>query len=142
MLYRFDLVFSYWIYIWYLLYVFHYVNVSPKLAIVFGIVENLFLLFSMIVIHPLAWDIVLIFIIINLFIKVIPLYTLRNERIDYCNSIISILSLFMIYILWILAFGKKIDIDILNIFNKKRIVSYDETPGTMLIIDIRNYILK
>jgi hypothetical protein len=118
------------------------VNVSPKLAIVFGIVENLFLLFSMIVIHPLAWDIVLIFIIINLFIKVIPLYTLRNERIDYCNSIISILSLFMIYILWILAFGKKIDIDILNIFNKKRIVSYDETPGTMLIIDIRNYILK
>jgi hypothetical protein len=41
---RFDLVFSYWIFAWYLLYMAKIIKYSPKLVIVLGIIENTALL--------------------------------------------------------------------------------------------------
>ena len=42
--YRFDLLFSYWIFIWYLLYIFEIIDASPKLALIVGLIENAMLL--------------------------------------------------------------------------------------------------
>ena len=38
--YRFDLVYSYWIFAWYLLYIFKIIPYNPKLVLIIGVVEN------------------------------------------------------------------------------------------------------
>ena len=35
-----DLIFSYWIYLWYILYIFKVLKYNPKLAIIFGMIKN------------------------------------------------------------------------------------------------------
>ena len=37
---RGDLVFSYWIYVWYLLYIFKLIKYSPKLPLILGLIDN------------------------------------------------------------------------------------------------------
>jgi hypothetical protein len=37
---RLDIIFSYWIFAWYLCYVFKWTHYSPKLALLFGLIEN------------------------------------------------------------------------------------------------------
>ena len=45
---RADLVFSYWIFVWYLLYIFKVTSYNPKLYLLLGLIENLAYLFLMI----------------------------------------------------------------------------------------------
>jgi hypothetical protein len=77
---RTDLVFSYWIYVWFILYVFKITSYSPKFALILGLVDNIIMLLLMIYFGSKGKTI-LLFIIINTFIKVIPIYYLRNEVI-------------------------------------------------------------
>ena len=98
---RFDLVFSYWIFAWYLFYIFKFVGYSPKFAIVIGLVENLFLLFFMFF-NGSNKRTISYFILVNTFIKVLPFYTLRNETIKI-KDIQATVGLFVIYVGWIFA---------------------------------------
>ena len=45
---RADLVFSYWIYIWFILYEFNFIEYSPKFPLILGVIDNLIMLFLMI----------------------------------------------------------------------------------------------
>jgi len=96
---RIDLVFSYWIFAWYLLYKAQLLNYNPKFIIIVGLIENLFLLVYMIMhgsnAHTIQW-----FIFINTFIKVIPFYTVRNERIQVRDIWFSGL-VFGLYAVWV-----------------------------------------
>lgn len=103
---RIDFVFSYWIYVWYLLYISKWVSHSPKFAISLGIVENIVLLCLMIWFGSNKKTIGY-FVLINTIIKVIPLYTLRDESIRSVDVIVS-LVFFLLYIFW-LAINKKLD---------------------------------
>jgi hypothetical protein len=97
--YRFDIVFSYWIFIWYLLYICG-ANVSnPKLAIICGIFANAFALIRLIYIKESQLKIIL-FIIVNTFIKIIPFYTLINTKIKHEDIFIT-LGLYCIYLIWL-----------------------------------------
>ena len=78
---RFDLVFSYWIYIWYILYAFNITIYSPKLALLIGLIDNIIMLCLMIYFGSNIRTI-LYFIIVNTFIKIVPLYLLRKEKIQ------------------------------------------------------------
>ncbi len=77
---RLDLVFSYWIFAWYLLYKARLLTYNPKFILGVGIIENSILLLFMIRfgsnIRTIFW-----FVFINTCIKVLPLYTLFDERI-------------------------------------------------------------
>ena len=44
---RFDFVFSYWIFAWYILYICNIVKYNPKWALTIGLVENIGILFLM-----------------------------------------------------------------------------------------------
>jgi len=77
---RFDLVFSYWIFAWYLLYMAKIVKSNPKLVIVLGIIENTALLIGMIM-YGSNLRTISSFIVINTFIKLLPYYSLRSETI-------------------------------------------------------------
>jgi hypothetical protein len=94
-----DLVFSYWIYFWFLLYAFKIINYSPKFALIVGVVDNIIMLFLMLYFGTKRKTI-FYFILINTFIKVLPLYLLRNENIRM-RDIYFTIGLSLLFVLWI-----------------------------------------
>lgn len=96
---RFDLTYSYWIYVWYLLYIFHIISYNPKVFIIIALFLNSIYIFFMIYYKNYLLYIFL-FIIVNLIIKVIPLWTIRNTSIKF-KDIIAGTCLYMIYLWWL-----------------------------------------
>ena len=96
---RVDLVFSYWIFIWYLLYTLKLTNYNPKFAIGLGLLDNTIMLFLMLL-YGTSIKTIVFFIIINIFIKVIPYYYLIKSIIKLRDVYATIL-LFLIFILWL-----------------------------------------
>jgi hypothetical protein len=94
-----DLVFSYWIYFWFLLYILRIIQYSPKFALILGLIDNIIMLFLMLNFGTKKKTI-LYFILINTFIKIIPLYLLRNERIKMRDIYFTIVLSFL-FVLWI-----------------------------------------
>ena len=143
--YRFDLLFSYWIFVWYLLYIFEIVDASPKLALILGIIENLVLLFSMIFIQSQSLKTIILFIILNTCVKGIPLYTLYNEKINLEKSIKNTSFVFMLYIIWLLLLNrnvKKVRENLLQLFSKNHKMNAETTPATALFLDLEHKIYK
>ena len=103
-----DLIFSYWIFAWYLLYEFKYIKYSPKLALIIGLISNTTLLLIMIFYNNSIINI-LLFCLVQLFIKIIPLWRLRNNKIYDLKSLVI---LFIIYMVWL--FINNTNIYILN----------------------------
>jgi hypothetical protein len=96
---RFDLIFSYWIFIWVLIYLFKWTIYSPKFALIVGLIENCFMLILMFL-YGTRIESIIYFIIINIFIKVVPLYYLRNYLIKW-KDIYFTFILFIIFIVWL-----------------------------------------
>jgi hypothetical protein len=99
MIERFDFVFSYWIFAWYILYELNLTKYNPKIAVILAIFENIALLVSMFYFSNPIINI-LLFCFINFIIKIVPLYTIINtpyRLIDFYAAI----CLFIIYIFWI-----------------------------------------
>jgi hypothetical protein len=92
-----DLIFSYWIFAWYVLYEFKIINNSPKLALIVGLISNTTLLLIMIFYNNSIINI-LLFCLVQLFIKIIPLWRLRNNKIYDLKSLVI---LFIIYMVWL-----------------------------------------
>ena len=95
---RIDYIFSYWIFLWWILYMLKIVKYNPKLAILLGIIEN-----SVILIHKIAYKkycSLLPFIIINTIIKIIPLLTLLDTELTQ-DDVIFTCVLFVIHLIWL-----------------------------------------
>jgi len=95
-----DLIFSYWIYVWYILYIFKVLKYNPKLVIICGIIENL-IMFILMCIYNTKKILVVLFIIMFILLKLIPLYTIWNDKIQFNDDIKNTSLLFIIYLLWI-----------------------------------------
>lgn len=106
MLERPDFIFSYWIFTWYILYEFRMVSYNPKGALLIGLVENLILLGIMIY---YSYVYILEFCIINLFIKILPLWRLSNTSY-YVKDIYATLVLFFIYLIWVYFHQRNLNI--------------------------------
>ena len=96
---RFDFVFSYWIFMWYIFYIIGIVKYNPKWALTIGLIENIGALLIMIF-YKNSFINIFLFCFINLFIKILPLWTLRKSKYDI-NGIYSLIILFCIYLLWL-----------------------------------------
>ena len=96
---RFDFVFSYWIFTWYLLYEFRVTTYNPKIALVVSILENI-ILFSIMFYMNQSWIHLITFIFINTVIKFIPLWRLRNTSYRW-KDVYAFIVLFMIYVGWL-----------------------------------------
>ena len=96
---RADLVFSYWIYAWFILYVFKFIKYSPKFPLILGLIDNIIMLILMIYFGSKSKTIIL-FIAINTLIKVVPLYYLRNQRIKMSDIYFTV-GLFIIFVIWL-----------------------------------------
>jgi hypothetical protein len=124
---RFDLVFSYWLFTWYVFYIFKIVKYNPKWGLTIGIIENIGLLCLMFY-YKNSWINIFLFCFINFFIKILPLWSIRNTKYDM-NGIFSFFGLFIIYLIWLLL--NNIPLDIKKSYNwvKKQ----DAGPFTILI---------
>ena len=132
---RLDLIFSYWIFIWFLIYKLKWIMYSPKFAIIFGLIENFFMLIMMFLFGT-KMESIIYFIIINVFIKVIPLYYLRNEYI-YWKDIYFTIILFILFILW-LHINKESLIGNLKLIHDSLVYNRFNTPFFALIKNFKN----
>jgi hypothetical protein len=94
-----DLVFSYWIYFWYILYTFKLINYSPKFPLILGLIDNI-IMFGLMLLYGTSRRTIVYFLIINTLIKVVPLYYLRNETIKL-KDVYFTFGLFVVFILWL-----------------------------------------
>jgi len=104
---RIDFIFSYWIFIWYLLYINQLTNINPKFALICGIIHNLIIIRFMIY-YKTKHNLVINFIIMCIIIKIIPLYTIQQTTIKKLDIIIMI-KLFIYYLLWIILNNKPLN---------------------------------
>lgn len=145
--YRFDLVFSYWIFAWFLLYFFKVIQYSPKLALCISLVENIILLCLMIFVLKSQLETIIKFLIINTFIKAVPLYLIWSDKINWKRDIIIIMVLFLVYVVWLFINSKsrlEEQNEILKntkSWDKKAIIYFMApiTPGMLLYDDIKKY---
>ena len=132
---RFDLVLSYWIFAWYLLYITQVITYSPKLIIILGIIENMIVLLLMFY-YGSNITTITYFIVVNLFIKIIPFYTLRNEKIQL-REIKGTFVFLLVYLTWVYTNGQSVITYYKNIL-ESLIHNKNETPFIALITKIKS----
>jgi hypothetical protein len=119
--YRLDYVFSYWIFLWFVLYYYKIVKYSPLFLLLIALVENVFIFIYLIFIFIIENSYynflkLFAFIIINFFIKILPLYYIikieNNVKTieDFINKVLKSIKLndiiisfylFLIYVIWL-----------------------------------------
>ena len=132
---RFDLVFSYWIYIWYILFAFKITNFSPKFPLILGLIDNI-IMFILMLLYGTSRTTIFYFIIINTIIKAMPLYYLRNEKIKI-KDIYFTIFLFGIFILW-LHINKQSLVGNLKLIHDSLLYGKDKTPFMAFIKKFQN----
>lgn len=96
---RIDYVFSYWIFVWFILYKLNIIKYNPKIFLILASIENFIILYMMIY-YKNDIKYILTFIFINIFIKVIPLIILWNTPNDIHDFYAGII-IFLMYIGWL-----------------------------------------
>lgn len=95
-----DLVFSYWIFLWFILYDFKIIPYSPKLAIIISILDNLVSSIYL-YIRNAPFTNLMKYIFINTLIKVIPLAFVWSDPIRLPIDVYILTVLFIFYLGWL-----------------------------------------
>jgi hypothetical protein len=132
---RTDLVFSYWIYIWFILYVLKFTEYSPKFPLILGVIDNLIMLVLMLL-YGTSSRTIFYFIIINTLIKVVPLYYLRNEPIKL-NDIYFTCGLFLLFVFW-LHVNEQSLVGNIKLIHDSLLYGKDQTPFMALLKKIKS----
>ena len=99
-----DLIFSDWIFAWYILYAFKIVHFSPKFALIIGLIENLIMLI-LVAVYGRHTSTAFQFAGVIFLIKITPLYLLRTERIRRIDMLYTLI-LFISFNLWLYLNGQ------------------------------------
>jgi hypothetical protein len=94
-----TLVFSYWIFAWYLLYEFKVTFYNPQFAIICGVLENI-VVFLMMLYYKNKGIYLAAFFFINSCIKLVPLWRLRNTQFTE-DDVGASCFLFLFYLAWL-----------------------------------------
>lgn len=94
---RMDAIFSYWLFLWFLLYIFKITSYNPYFGLVIGLIINILML--IIYLYYKNYYKAFLFVIVNIIIKVIPLYILRKSKIMK-KDIYAFIILYIIYLLY------------------------------------------
>lgn len=132
---RIDLVFSYWIFFWFVLYYFHFTNYSPKFVILIGLFHNSIMLIMMLL-YGTSRRTIIYFIIINTLIKLLPLYYLRYKSITWREIQFSGV-IFIAFILWLHLNNQSLKGNLKLIYNSL-LYGKNQTPFMSLLENIKN----
>ena len=142
--YRFDLLFSYWIFAWFFLYELLVDFPSPKLALLFGIIENFLLLMVLIWKkiylndYSISSKYILFLFIINICIKAVPFILLRKVSIYWKKDISNFIFVFFIFIYWTVIINHKNPLGLFWNYT----ISPINTPGTAFLSDVWKEVKK
>jgi hypothetical protein len=131
---RADLVFSYWIYVWYILYAFKITRFSPKFPLILGLIDNI-IMFGLMLLYGTSRETIFYFIIINTLIKVVPLYYLRNESIQWSDIYFTCI-LFLVFMGW-LYINKQSLIGNLKVIHDSLLYGKNRTPFMAILSEIK-----
>ncbi len=131
---RADLVFSYWIYLWCILYAFKITTFSPKFPLILGLIDNIIMLGFMLV-YGTSKETIFYFILINTLIKVVPLYYLRFEQLKMKDIYFTVV-LFIIFVLW-LHINKQSLFGNIKIIHDSLLYGQNKTPFMALLNKIK-----
>ena len=109
---RSDYIFSYWIFLWFILYLLKLVPYNPKIIIILGIIEILFTLIYLILKNASIRQITK-FLIINIIIKFIPLLLIYKDQIER-KDIYATVILVLIYLIWMYIN----DVNVIKVYQK------------------------
>lgn len=136
---RLDFIFSYWILIWYLAYAVKFTNLSPKFALLIGIIEN-FALFLFMIYKKTDLNSLLRFGVGNLLIKVLPYYLLRDESIKRSDVVVT-LFVFALYNAW-LYINSETFVSIVEKTTDSLVHNKNNTPFMKLLDQLEHAITK
>jgi hypothetical protein len=95
---RMDLILSYWLFAWFILYALGIVEANPKLILMIGFVVNMMMLAIKVVKRSRT---VIPFIIINTIIKVIPLVMLMHTEAITATNIEATVIVLLLFLIWL-----------------------------------------
>jgi hypothetical protein len=101
-----DYIFSYWVLLWFLLYIAKIIHYNPKPLFVFGIFFSVFQIVIMFLYNK-EFNYIFAFILANILMKILPFYFLYKTKVtrqDYYAIAISI----FVYITWLKINNKNI----------------------------------
>jgi hypothetical protein len=127
-----DLIFSYWIFAWYIVYILG-INkkYNPKFALILGLIENSFTLFLLFY-YGTKIRLTIFFFIMLLLLKIIPLYTVWNTRI-HKKDVVSSIVLFTIYLFWYFIVNKQTLSYAIKLKNDFIFKNKTNTPGIIVL---------
>lgn len=126
---QFDFTFSYWIFVWFLIYYFGITKYNPKIWLMIALGFNSFQLIDMIIRKNYIRG--FFFIVINILIKIIPIYLLWNTK-NKVSDFVAGLVLSVIFFLWVLFRIGSIE-NIIKYFKNMRQLEINNKPSTPLI---------
>ena len=94
-----DLLFSYWIFVWAVLYLINIVTVAPKFLIIIALLEVVLALYVAFM-QSFSTYLVVRLLFINFWIKIIPFYYIWKLPINIKELYYSFI-LFVLYLLWL-----------------------------------------
>jgi len=100
---RFDFVFSYWIFAWYMLFAAGITTYSPKVFLIISVSVNL-IIFLLMLYYKNSLIYIALFVVANFIIKVIPILLIHHITIkprDYYAGAV----LFIVYNIWLIING-------------------------------------
>ena len=109
---KFDQIFSIWIFIWVFIYLlaskntntkignFLYNNTNPIYLLYIAIIDNLYILLFLIFHKSTLWNIIK-YIFIIMILKLIPMYLIKNTKMNIKNNLIFSFFFFIIYSLYL-----------------------------------------
>lgn len=96
---RLDYMFSYWVLIAYVLFYFQVLSYNPKHILFLGVLFNGVQL-CVFIWHQITPFQIFLFLMINICIKIIPIYTIRKTSVSTKDDMFY-LALFFVYIIWL-----------------------------------------
>lgn len=94
-----DLIFTYWIFTWFLLYYLVFPDLyNPKFALISGLIVNLVIL-CILIYNAVPLFYIIGFMIVILITKISPLYLIRKTKIR-TSDIYFTVCLFLLYVLY------------------------------------------
>jgi hypothetical protein len=126
---KFEYTFSYWLFAWFILYYFKITKYNPKIWLIIGVIINIFQ--TIVKLYNKKYIKIINYIIVNFFIKFLPLYLLRNTKYKFIDFIVGIILLIVFLLFLLLSLGSITNI-IKYFKNLKDAEKYNK-PSTPLI---------
>jgi len=126
---KFEYTFSYWIFSWFLLYYFKITKYNPKIWLVIALVINIFQ--QIFRIYKKDYIRIILFTIINFFIKILPLYLLRNTKYKFIDFIAGCILFIVFFLFMFYRLGSVANI--IKYFNNLKNAQKHNKPSTPLI---------